>query len=198
MNQGSVTRWIEQMRAGDRIAVNALSERYFKKLGNAARSRLHKQAQTLHDKDDVANFVLEAVVRNISQGKYPDLQDRDDLWFLMLSITQCRISNILKRERSQKVQPTSLTSLTELLETYEGELSDLSLNSDPEQVAIEINDCWQELMRILPDDDFREIARLKLDFYSNRQISSMMKLTPKYIDRKVAEIQRMWGEIYHL
>lgn len=87
------------MRAGDRIAVNALSERYFKKLGNAADTGFTSK-RTLHDKDDVANFVLEAVVRNISQGKYPDLQDRDDLWFLMLSITQCRISNILKRERS--------------------------------------------------------------------------------------------------
>ena len=33
MEQGSVTRWIQQMRAGDSIVVNALAERYFKKLG---------------------------------------------------------------------------------------------------------------------------------------------------------------------
>ena len=80
---------------------------------------------------------------------------------------------------------------------YEGELADVALQGDPEHVAIEIGDCWQELMRILPNDEFREIARLKLEFHSNRQISSMLKLTSKYIDRKVAEIQRFWGEIYH-
>jgi len=197
MDKGSVTRWIEQMRGGDSIVVHALAERYFKKLGDAARRRLHKINQNLHDEEDVANFVLEAVFRNIAQGRYPDLQDRDDLWFLMLAITQRRISSILKRDRRQKAQPSSLTSLTELLEIYEGELSDLAVDSDPEQIAIEIGDCWQELMRILPNDEFRKIARLKLDFYSNRQISSMLKLTSKYIDRKVVEIQRLWGEIYH-
>lgn len=197
MDQGSVTRWIQQMRAGDSVVVHALAERYFKKLGDAARRRLHKIPQSLHDEEDVANFVLEAVVRNIAQGRYPDLQDREDLWFLMLAITQRRISNILKRDRRQKAQPSSQTSLTELLEMYEGELADVALQGDPEHVAIEIGDCWQELMRILPNDEFREIARLKLEFHSNRQISSMLKLTSKYIDRKVAEIQRFWGEIYH-
>ena len=103
----------------------------------------------------------------------------------------------MKRDRRQKAQPSSQTSLTELLERYEGELADLAMEGDPEHVAIEIGDCWQELMRILPNDEFREIARLKLEFYSNRQISSMLKLTSKYIDRKVGEIQRLWGEIYH-
>jgi hypothetical protein len=197
MDQGSVTRWIQQMRAGDSIVVHALAERYFKKLGAAARRRLHKIPQNLHDEEDVANFVLEAVVRNIAEGRYPDLQDRDDLWFLMLAITQRRISSILKRDSRQKAQPSSQTSLTELLEMYEGELADVALEGDPEHVAIEIGDCWQELMRILPNDEFREIAKLKLEFHSNRQISSMLKLTSKYIDRKVAEIQRLWGEIYH-
>ena len=48
-----------------------------------------------------------------------------------------------------------------------------------------------------PDDEFREIARLKLEFYSNREISSMLKRTSRYIDRKVGEIQRLWGQIYH-
>jgi DNA-directed RNA polymerase specialized sigma24 family protein len=197
MEQGSVTRWIQQMRAGDSIVVNALAERYFKKLGDAARRRLHKVPQNMHDAEDVANFVLESVVRNIAQGRYPDLQDRDDLWFLMLAITQRRISSILKRDRRRKAQPPSQTSLTELLEMYDGELADLALEGNPEHVAIEIGDCWQELMRILPNDEFREIARLKLEFYSNREISSMLKLTSRYIDRKVGEIQRLWGQIYH-
>ena len=80
---------------------------------------------------------------------------------------------------------------------YDGELADLALDGNPEHVAIEIRDCWQELMRILPDDEFREIARLKLEFYSNREISSMLKRTSRYIDRKVGEIQRLWGQIYH-
>jgi DNA-directed RNA polymerase specialized sigma24 family protein len=79
-----------------------LAERYFKKLGDAARRRLHKIPQNVHDAEDVANFVLESVVRNIAQGSYPDLQDRDDLWFLMLAITQRRISSILKRDRRRK------------------------------------------------------------------------------------------------
>ena len=58
MEQGSVTRWIQQMRAGDSIVVNALAERYFKKLGDAARRRLHKVPQDVHDAEDVANFFL--------------------------------------------------------------------------------------------------------------------------------------------
>jgi DNA-directed RNA polymerase specialized sigma24 family protein len=199
--QGSVTGWIASMREGDQDALEAFSKRYFSKIRDLAKSRLSKP-----DSEEVANDVLVALTQSIAEGKYPDLCDRSSLWFLILKITQCRIIANSRRGHAKKripaesievkpaLEPIKMESLTD----YEVELDQVIASKSSEVAWIEISDCWEELLKCLPDDDCRKIAQLKLQSYTNREIAIKLEYTPSKVDRKVRIIQEEWKRIINL
>jgi len=198
LEQGSVTGWISLIREGHEEALAAFSKRYFSKIRDLAKARLSSL-----DSEEVANDVLGALSRSIAAGRYPNLCDRSGLWFLILRITQRRVIALTRRERAQKragtdgggdVASEEMIDF-ELLNDYERELDHFIATDNDEAAWIEISDCWEELLRCLPDEDCRRIAQLKLQSYSNREISALLSLTPSRVDRKVRVIQEEWSRI---
>ena len=189
------------MREGHQEALEAFSKRYFSKIRDLAKSKLSKP-----DSEEVANDVLVALTQSIAGGKYPDLCDRNSLWFLILKITQRRVIALTRREKAQKRIPSESMEVNrfqesvnvESLTDYEMELDQVIALNSTEAAWIEISDCWEELLRSLPDDVCRKIAQLKLQAYSNREIAMMMEFTPSKVDRKVRLIQEEWMRIIRL
>lgn len=200
-DQGSVTGWIVSMREGHQEALDAFSKRYFSKIRDLAKSRLSKP-----DSEEVANDVLVALAQSIAGGKYPDLCDRNSLWFLILKITQRRVIALTRREKAQKRIPSDSMEESrsremlsiESIEDYEVELDQAIASESSESAWIEISDCWEELLRSLPDDACRKIAQLKLQSYTNREIATMLEFTPSKVDRKVRLIQEEWTRVIRL
>lgn len=196
--QGSVTRWISQIREGQQEALDAFSKRYFSKIRNLAKSRLSKP-----DSEEVANDVLIALTNSIASGKYPDLTDRTSLWYLILKITQRRVIALSRRDRARRripmelveSEPTNDAEDMDSLTEYESDLDDVITSKSSDATWVEISDCWEELLRCLPDDECRKIAQLKLEYYSNREIAQMLRFTPSMINRKVRLIQEEWQRI---
>jgi DNA-directed RNA polymerase specialized sigma24 family protein len=181
------------IRDGDKSVIDAFSKRYFSKIRDLACAKLNKM-----DSEEVANDVLEALMRSIAKGRYPDLKDRTGLWYLILKITQRRIIGITRKEgaarRNQRSKPP--IDPVEVLSDFEVELDQLVAEQSSEIVRIEIVDSWEELLRALPDDETREIAQLKLQSYSNREIAEKLYVTPSKVDRKVKRIQEEWGRFF--
>ena len=200
-DQGSVTGWISSIREGDQEVLEAFSKRYFSKIRDLAKSKLSNP-----DSEEVANDVLVALTQSIAGGKYPNLCDRNSLWFLILKITQNRVIAFTRREKAKKripaesIEPNHSEDLVrvESLTDYEAELDNVIASNSTEAAWIEISDCWEELLRCLPDDVCRQIAQLKLQSYSNREIASMMGFTPSRVDRKVRLIQEQWMRIIRI
>jgi DNA-directed RNA polymerase specialized sigma24 family protein len=200
-DQGSVTGWISLIREGDQEVLDAFSKRYFSKIRDLAKSKLSNP-----DSEEVANDVLVALTQSIAGGKYPNLCDRNSLWFLILKITQNRVIAFTRREKAKKripaesIEPNHSEDLVrvESLTDYEAELDNVIASNSTEAAWIEISDCWEELLRCLPDDVCRQIAQLKLQSYSNREIALMMGFTPSKVDRKVRLIQEQWMRIIRI
>lgn len=200
-DQGSVTGWISLIREGDQDVLDAFSKRYFSKIRDLAKSKLSNP-----DSEEVANDVLVALTQSIAGGKYPNLCDRNSLWFLILKITQNRVIAFTRREKAKKripaesIEPNHSEDLVrvESLTDYEAELDNVIASNSTEAAWIEISDCWEELLRCLPDDVCRQIAQLKLQSYSNREIALMMGFTPSKVDRKVRLIQEQWMRIIRI
>jgi DNA-directed RNA polymerase specialized sigma24 family protein len=181
------------IRDGDKKVIDEFSKRYFSKIRDIACTKLNKL-----DSEEVANDVLEALTRSIATGRYPDLRDRHGLWYLILRITQRRVIGVTRKgeaaRRTQGALP--LETLDETLDQYEGELDQLVADKDREFISVEIVDSWEELLRSLPDEETRQIAQLKLESHSNREIADMLQVTPSKVDRKVRLIQDEWTRIF--
>ncbi len=81
-SDGSVTRWLAPLQAGDPTAVEELWKRYFQRLVGLARKKLRGAVLRAADEEDVALSAFDSFCRNAAQGRFPHLLDRDSLWHL--------------------------------------------------------------------------------------------------------------------
>src|SRR5262245_35266235 len=100
--EGSVTRWLEKAQAGDNEAAQQLWQRYFGRLVGLARARLRGLARSLADEEDVALSAFDSFYRGVERGRFPQLNDRDDLWRLLVVITARKAANLIRDESRQK------------------------------------------------------------------------------------------------
>src|SRR5262245_38847831 len=99
---GSVTHWLGRLKGGDAAAARPLWERYFRRLVRLARRRLRGAPRRMADEEDVALSAFDSFCRGAAQGRYPRLDDRDDLWKLLVVMTARKATRLMERERRQK------------------------------------------------------------------------------------------------
>lgn len=192
LTKGSVSGWIAKMRQGDPAAIGQLVARYFQKIAQFAEGKLRRGIRVIDDGEDIAISVLHTITRNSAKGKFPDLQDRDDLWFLMIVIAQHAVIDKKRTELRRERNAAPVHTMTDLLELYNVDLEEFLGNDNSSAKLLEIIDCWDELLKKLPDDRNREVAKLKMQGYSNREIADVLGMVPRTVDRKIRLIAQRW------
>ena len=87
--EGSVTRWIGELKSGGDFAVQHLWERYFERLVRLARKKLQgtRRPRIVEDEEDAALSAFDSFCRGVDRGRFARLADRDDLWRLLVVLT---------------------------------------------------------------------------------------------------------------
>src|SRR5262249_15487625 len=99
---GSVTLWIEQLKAGNPAAAQPLWQDYFRRLVGVARTRLRGAPRRAADEEDVALSAFDSFCRGAARGRFPRLADRDDLWQLLVLIRERKAVDLVQHERRRK------------------------------------------------------------------------------------------------
>ena len=103
-DSGSVTHWIGALRGGDLDAAQPLWERYFARLVRLAQARLgtRRGQAAAEDEEDAALSAFDSFCRAATEGRFPRLDDRDDLWRLLVAITERKATDQMRRARRVK------------------------------------------------------------------------------------------------
>ena len=101
-DQGSVTRWLGALQAGDPDAAQRLWERYFTDLVRLARARLRRAPRAAEDEEDVALSAFNSFCTAATRRRFPRLDDRDDLWRVLVTLTERKATDLRRRQRRQK------------------------------------------------------------------------------------------------
>src|SRR5256885_5517086 len=99
---GSVTNWINQLKAGDPEAARRLWDGYFRRLVGLARGKLEGSPRRAADEEDVALSAFGSLCRGAEGGRFPHLLDRDSLWQLLVAITAHKAHDLRRREERKK------------------------------------------------------------------------------------------------
>src|SRR4051794_9472552 len=118
--EDSVTKWLHAFQAGDREAVRHLWKRYFNRMIGLARLKLGNLPCGAADEEDVALSAFDSFCQGIEQGQFSRLQNRDDLWRILVIITVRKAINLVHHEGRQKrggdrVQESDEAVLQELI-----------------------------------------------------------------------------------
>jgi DNA-directed RNA polymerase specialized sigma24 family protein len=188
--EGSVTRWISQLKDGDRAAAQPLWEAYFQRLVALARTRLRGTARRAADEEDVALAAFDSFYRRAERGQFPRLEGRDDLWKLLFFITECKAADLARRETRRhgggaRAGPP-------------GEPAELDIElvpgtePTPEFAALVADECRRLLDR-LGDETLRSVAVWKMEGETNAAIAARLGCAGSTVERKLRRIRDLWG-----
>src|SRR6267154_292507 len=99
---GSVTRWVAALKAGDTAAAQPLWERYHRQLVALARRKLDTSRRRAADEEDVVQSAFHSFFRGVARGRFPQLNDRDNLWRLLVVITARKALDQLAHEHAKR------------------------------------------------------------------------------------------------
>lgn len=192
MNEpGSVTFWLEKLKAGDRSeAATRIWGAYFGKLVGLARRHLGTQPRAAADEEDVALAAFDSFVRAATIGRFPRLDDRDDLWQVLFVIATRKAADQREAEGRQRrgggqvIQPLATISLDEAPAGNE---------PDPAEAALLAEEVELRLAA-LHDAMLRNIAVWKLEGFSNREIAEKIGRSEPTVERKLRRIRAAWEE----
>jgi DNA-directed RNA polymerase specialized sigma24 family protein len=98
----SVSAWLQQLQAGDHAAAEELWQRYCKRLVDMARRMIRGLPRRVEDEEDVALSAFDSFCRGAIGGRFPSLDDRNNLWRLLVTITARKAYQHGLRLRRQK------------------------------------------------------------------------------------------------
>jgi hypothetical protein len=101
-SEGSVSRWLAGLKAGDPDAAQRLWERYFRRLVGLARLKLHDAPRRAANEEDVALSAFATFCQGVEQGRFPQLDDRDNLWRVLVLLTARKAWRLRRSEGQQK------------------------------------------------------------------------------------------------
>jgi RNA polymerase sigma factor (sigma-70 family) len=201
---GSVTTWLAQLRAGDRAVAQQLWERYYSRLVRLARRKLQGLRRAADDEEDVALSAFDSFYRSAEQGRFPRLDDRNNLWELLVVITSRKAIDLRQRESCQKRGGGKVVGQSALDRTRaasrrgadaEGTGIAQAAGTEPSpELAAQIGDEMQRLLRILPNEEVRTVALSKLEGYTNAEIAERLGCALATVERRLSLIRSVWKE----
>jgi RNA polymerase sigma factor (sigma-70 family) len=186
----SVTQWISALKHGDQSAARALWEAYFRRLVGLARGRLRNTPRLIADEEDVALNALDSFCRGARAGRFPRLDDRDDLWQILVVITVRKAIDLRNYEGRASRGSGKVQSLTEL--TREG-LETIGGDEPTPELAAQLAEEYQRLMEQLGDSSLQAVATCKLEGYTNEEIAARLGCVTSTVERKLARIRSKWA-----
>jgi DNA-directed RNA polymerase specialized sigma24 family protein len=183
---GSITHWIGLLKAGQNDAAQKLWECYFGQLVRLARGKLQGRGRAATSGEDVALSAFDSFCRGAEQGRFPRLNDRSDLWQLLVLITARKAIDVIEYEARKKRRAPGGAAAAPALEDVIGR------EPSPEFAAQMAEEC-HALLAGLGDHELQTVAVWKMEGYTNEEIAERLGCVPRTVERKVRVIRSIWS-----
>jgi len=197
-DRGSVSRWIDGLKAGDRTAAQPLWDRYFVQLVRLARVKLRAahRAGAAEDEEDAALSAFESFCAGAERGRFAQLSDRDDLWRLLVVITARKARDQVRRVSRQKRGGGRVVGETELSTTAAecdaGGLEQFIGSEPTAEFAAMAAEQYTRLLGLLGDESLRQVAVWRMEGYTADEIAERLGCARRTVARRLELIRKLW------
>jgi RNA polymerase sigma factor (sigma-70 family) len=196
MLEDEVTIWFRGLADGEDAAVEKIWQTYYDQLVRLARRKLTDGNRRMADEEDIAISTFESFCRGAAAGRFPQLNDRDDLWKILVTITACKAARQCRdagrqKRGSGKVRGESVFGGNDD-QPGRGIGNVLGSAPTPEMAVMAAEEC-RRLLDALSSDALRQVAQLKLEGYTNEEIAGQLECAPRTVERRLQKIRDSWS-----
>jgi RNA polymerase sigma factor (sigma-70 family) len=190
----SVTQWIAQLKDGDQIAAARLWDRYLQSLIRLAYRKLRDAPRGVADENDIVVTAFNHFLQGVQTNRFRKLDDRHDLWQILVMLTERRAVDRLRREATaSKHLPSESHRRSDDSSQGSSPLDRLADERPTPEFAVEATEECGVLLNLLPDEATRMVAIWKMEGYANREIADKLGVTERTVGRKLEEIREQWS-----
>ena len=180
---GTVTEWIALLRTGDEEAATRLWKLFIQRLRTLLRKQ---QLGPSYDEEDVALSSFRVLCRCLSEGRYPELSSRDQLWRVLATIAVRKSRDYFESETRQKRGGSAhggshSVSLAE----------EASKEPGPEFEVLMADEC-QRLLDLLQSPRLKQVVMWKCEGYTQQEIAAKLGLTRWSVGRMLNCVREVW------
>jgi DNA-directed RNA polymerase specialized sigma24 family protein len=194
-----VSEWIRRVKGGDEDAAQLIWTRYAEQIVDVARRSFGDASRRVSDEEDVAMLAMKSLLAGISTGRFPELDNREQLWRLLMVITTRKAAAVIEHDSRQKrggglVRGDSAVG-------FSLESSDPSLMAGfdrfpsekpaPDLAAL-MADETHRLISSLPDVTAQQIAILKMEGHTHEEIADKLGCNVRTVERRLKQIRELW------
>ena len=189
----SLAGWLVELRAGSDEAAGVLWERYFPRLVGLARSRLSGlPRKAAADEEDVALSAFDSFCRRAKGGGFPQLNDRDDLWRLLATVTARKAARLVRSQYQLKRGGGQVAGESVFDDTTAPGIGGVAGAALPPAVEAELADDMLRMLDALGDDELKSIALWKMEGYTNVEIATRLGKALATVERRLSLIRKTW------
>ena len=174
-------------------------DEFFPRLKRFARQQLRAMSTRIFDEEDIALSALNSFFQGHKDGRFNELAGDDEMWRLLVTITARKITAQRRKDLAAKRGGGNVRGESAFMATGDetiniGLAQIMDENRMPES-AVEIAKACQSLMEILPNEQLRTTALMRMEGYSNKEISDDLKCSVARTKQRVAQIKKYWKNL---
>ena len=194
-SEDPITVWIDELRKADAAAAQKLWNHFVSRLYELGRKKLPRDTRRVYDEEDAAQSAFHSVCAGIGAGRFPDLQDRDSLWHLLIVITTRKMAHRLRHDRQQRRDVRRNLSDSIFMPSGESAFAGVeaiqSREPTPEFAAEFVETC-EQLYEDLGDPALRQVVTLRMEGHTDSEIADRLKCSRRTVQRRLEVIRRHW------
>jgi DNA-directed RNA polymerase specialized sigma24 family protein len=148
------------------------------------------------DEEDVAVSVFRCLCAGAERGRLAEIEHRDDLWRVLVTMTIRKAIDLQRRVGGQKRGGGQVRGESIFGKADDDQSPGLQQFTDlapsPQTLAV-LEEEGQRLLEALEDDTLRQVALWKLEGYTNDEIAAKLDLTTRSVERKLQRIREKWS-----
>lgn len=196
-DQGSITAMLHDLQGGDGAAAQDLWNRYYERLVGLARRKLGDASRRVADEDDVVLHAFNSFCIGAAAGRFPQLDDRDDLWQVLVMLTARKATDQRREQTRQKRGGNLLLGESALMsptsDLHQCGLDGLAGGEPTPEFAAQVAEEYRHLLSLLDDDTLKSVAVARMEGYSVPEIAERMDVNARTIERKLRLIRELWA-----
>jgi RNA polymerase sigma factor (sigma-70 family) len=192
-DEGSITLLLNSYRQGlSDDSAQQIFQRYFSMLESVARAKVAGLRYHWGDHEDVAQQVMTQFFLGVRDGRFPRLNDRHDLWQVLLVILERRVIDLRRKKRQPVCGESAIGAKAEDASQCQGMQSVPCIEPTPEMV-VQLEEELRARLSQLPEG-LRQVAVWRMIGHSNAEIARMLGRSERRVESKLSLIRRIWSE----
>jgi len=194
----SVSLLLRQLKRGDERASSEIWRRYIERLMPLARSKLQGLRTAAVDEEDILLSVFNRFFSAAREERFVQLENREDLWQILLVLTERRVADQYRRSHAQKRGGGKVLAI-EQPGSQDGNDSgyriELIDQSPTPEFAASFADQMEVALSRIGEDSSREVALLRMEGHGTKEIATKMGISLSSVERKLRMIRNLWKDI---